>query len=150
MLGAAMSDRKPRPPDVGPRTAYAPPRRAEFAAFALVFDDRVIIRTPYNAKFVDEIKQVPPRLRSFVKDGRPLEGSLRKHLESNEAYFASTEELATIVEGLVGRIAAANGLSDAWVVALAAPELFEFAIAVTMQHFPDLELYDVRVLAEES
>jgi hypothetical protein len=144
-----MSGHKPRPPDIGPRKAYSPPRRAEFASFALVFDDRVIIRTPYNAKFVDDIKQVPPKLRSFVKDGRPLEGALRKHLETNEVYFASTEELATIVEGLVGRIAAANGLSDAWVVALAAPELFEFALAVALQHVPDLELYDVRVLAEE-
>ena len=145
-----MSGRKPRPPDVGPRRPYAPPRRAEFAAFALVFDDRVILRTPYSAKFVDDIKQIPSNLRSFVKDGRPLEGSLRKHLETNEHYFASTEELATIVEGLVARIAAANGLSDSWVVALAAPELFEFTLAVALQQFPDLELFDVRVLADES
>ena len=134
---------------MGPRKAYAPPRRADFAAFALVYDDRVIIRTPYNAQFVEEIKQIPAKLRSFVKDGRPLEAALRKHFETNEEYFASTEELATIVEGLVARIAAANGLSDAWVVALAAPELFEFALAVTMQYFPDLELYDVRVLTGE-
>ena len=135
---------RPRPPDLGPRR----PRRTEFEAYAIVFDDRIIYRTPYNAQFVDEIKQIPAKLRSFVKDGRQLENSLRKHLESNEAYFSSHADLAAAVESLVNAIAKSGGLSDAWVVALAAPELFEWSMASALKHFPDLQLYDVRVLGE--
>jgi hypothetical protein len=144
-----MSSRRPRPPDLGPRQSYAPPKRAEFPAFAVVFEDRIIVRTPYHARFVEDIKQVPPKLRSFVKDGRPLENALRLHLEKHEDYFAASEEIATIVHTLVERISEAGGLSDSWIVALAAPELFEFTMAVALTHFPDLELFDVRVLPSE-
>lgn len=141
-----MSSRRPKPPDIGPRSTYHPPRRQVFPAYAVVFDDRLIFRTPYNKEFVENIKQVPAKLRAFVKDGRQLESALRKHLETNEDYFASNDQLATIVESLVQHIAQSNGLSDAWVVALAAPELFEFAMAVALQQFPKLQLFDVRLL----
>jgi len=137
---------RPRPPDLGPRR----PRRIEFEAYAIVFDDRIIFRTPYNAQFVDEIKQIPAKLRSFVKDGRQLENSLRTHLEANEDYFSSHAELAATVESLVNAIAKSGGLSDAWLVALAAPELFEWSMAAALKQFPDIQLYDVRVLRESS
>jgi hypothetical protein len=143
-----MSGRPPKRPDLGPRRQYSPPRRQVFPAFAVVFDDRIIYRTPYNAEFVEEIKQIPAKLRSFVKDGRPLEGSLRKHLEANETYFSSNDELASTVAALVESIAQANGLSDAWVIPLAAPELFEWSMAAALKQFPDLRLFDVRVLQE--
>lgn len=141
-----MSGRPPRRPDVGPRRNYSPPRRAEFAAYAVVFDDRIVFRTPYNAEFVDDIKRIPAKLRSFQKDGRQLEGALRKHLEANEGYFASQDELASTIESLVNSIAASNGLSDAWVVALASTDLFEWAMASALKQWPELALYDVRVL----
>jgi hypothetical protein len=143
-----MSGRRPKPPDIGPRRAYAPPRRTEFTAYAVVFGDRIIFRTPYNAEFVDDIKRIPSRMRAFVKDGRPLENALRTHLESHEAYFSSHVDLASTVEALVNSIAASNGLSDAWVVALASTDLFEWAMASALKQFPDFALYDVRVLDE--
>ncbi len=143
-----MSGRRPRPPDIGPRRNYSAPRRPDFPAFAIVFDDRVIFRTPYNAEFVDDIKRIPSKLRSFAKDGRPLENALRQHLEANESYFSSHEDLATVIELLVGSISQSNGLSDAWVVALASPDLFDWSLAAALKQFPDLSLYDVRVLTE--
>jgi hypothetical protein len=109
-------------------------------------DDRVVLRTPYNQEFVDSIKQIPAKLRAFVKDGRPLENALRQHLEKNEEYFSSDESLATMVGALVNSIAEARGLSDSWAVALAAPEVFDWALASALKVFPDLQLYDVRVL----
>jgi hypothetical protein len=135
---------RPRPPDVGPREAG--PRRPDFKAFAVVMDDRVILRTPYNAEFVGAIKQVPAKLRTFVKDGRSLENALRQHLEKNEEYFSSHEDLATMIDALVKSIAEARGLSDSWAVALALPELFDWALGSALKAFPDLQLYDVRVL----
>jgi hypothetical protein len=135
---------------MGPPRKYNFPRRADFAAYAIVYADRIIFRTPYNAAFVDTIKQVPSKLRSFVKDGRQLESALREHLEKNEDYFSSNVELASIVESLVNSVAASKGLSDSWIVALAAPELFEFSMAAALQQFPDLNLYDVRILTEET
>ena len=133
---------------MGPRRNYSPPRRADFPAFAVVFEDRIIFRTPYNAEFVEDIKRIPYKLRAFTKDGRPLEGALRKHLESNEEYFASHDELASTIESLVNSIAQANGLSDSWVVALAAADLFEWSMAAALKQFPDLALYDVRILTQ--
>jgi hypothetical protein len=111
-----------------------------------VFGDRLVLRTPFHAAFVDEIKQIPAKLRVFTKDGRQLENLLRRHLEENEAYFASDAQLAHTVTSLVESIAAARGLSDSWVVALAAPELFEWVMGASLRAFPDLNLYDVRVL----
>jgi hypothetical protein len=141
-----MSGRRPRAPDIGPRRKYAPPNRVEFAAYAVVYDDRLILRTPYNADFVEDIKQIPAKFRAFVKDGRQLEGALRKHLEANEAYFSSQEDLASTVESLVNNIAQSHGLSDSWVVVLASADLFEWSMAAALKQFPDLNLYDVRVL----
>jgi hypothetical protein len=145
-----MSGRPPRPPDLGPRRKYAYPKRADFTAYAIVYDDRLIFRTPYRAQFVEEIKAIPSQARAFVKDGRPLESALRKHLEENEDYFSANEALADTIDALVRSIAASNGLSDAWVVALAAPELFEFAMGAALRQYPDISLYDVRVLDESA
>lgn len=130
-------------------TQRRPTRRPEFRPYAVVFGERLILKTPYNAEFVQDIKQIPAKLRAFVKDGRPLEKSLRQHLEDNEDYFASQDELAAIVEALVASIAASRGLSEAWVVALGAPELFEWAVGSALKQFPDLELHDVRRLESE-
>lgn len=143
-----MSRRRPKPPDLGPRKKYNFPKKADFPAYAVVFDDRIIYRTPYNAEFIDDIKQIPAKLRAFVKDGRPLENSLRQHLETHEDYFSSRDELASVVEALVNSIAASNGLSDSWVVSLAAPELFEFSMAAALKQFPEIALFDVRILEE--
>jgi hypothetical protein len=137
--------RRPKPPIVGPRGG---PRRPEFTAYAIVFDDSVILRTPYNQAFVEAIKQVPAKLRAFVKDGRPVERRLREHLEQHEDYFSSHDELATAIQSLVGAVASSNGLSDSWMIALATPELFDWAVGSALQQFPDLQLYDVRVLDE--
>ncbi len=145
-----MSGRRPKPPDIGPRRNYNFPRRADFPAYAIVFEDRIVFRTPYNAQFVEDVKQIPFKLRAFVKDGRQLESTLRAHLEQNEEYFSSNDELASIVEALVNSVAASNGLSDAWVVALAAPDLFEWSMAAALKQFPDIALYDVRVLSGET
>ena len=124
------------------------PRRADFAAFAVVLGDRMIVRTPYNQEFIESIKQIPSQLRMFIKDGRPLERALRTHLEANEEYFSSHEDLAAVVDSLVNSIARAGGLSDSWAIALAVPEVFEWALAAALKAFPDLQLYDVRVLDE--
>jgi hypothetical protein len=138
---------RPRRPDVGDAArSRTRPRRLDFPAFAVVYSDRIIIRTPYDATLVEAIKQIPSQLRSFVRDGRQLERALREHLEANADYFASDDQLATTVERLVSCIAAAGGLSDSWAVALAAPELFEWSVAATMRSFPDLQLFDVRIL----
>ena len=137
--------RRPRPPQVGPKGG---PKRTEFTAFAIVFEDSLILRTPFNKAFVEAIKQIPAKLRSFVKDGRPVERKLREHLEEHEEYFSSHDELATTIQSLVGAVAASNGLSDAWLVALATPELFDWAVAAALKEFPDLQLYDVRVLGD--
>lgn len=139
--------RRPQPPKVGPRRTSGP-RGPEFTAYAIVFEDSVVIRTPFNQAFVDAIKQIPARLRNFVKDGRQLERKLREHLEANEEYFSSHDELATTIQNLVSSIAASNGLSDSWAVALATPELFEWSVGSALKEFPDLQLYDVRVLPE--
>lgn len=115
-----------------------------------MLEDRLIFRTPYNAAFVEDIKHVPSKMRMFVKDGRPLENALRVHLEANEAYFSSHDELASTIEALATSVAQSNGLSDAWVVALASSDLFEWAMASALKQFPDLALYDVRVLDDGS
>ena len=137
---------RPKAPEFGPKREYELPHMIDFTAFAIVYDDSIILRTPYNAKFVEEIKQIPFQVRSFVKDGRKLERTLIEHLEKYESYFSSNDELATMVESLVDRISKSRGLSDAWTVKLVAPELFEFSMAVALQHFPDLELFDIRIL----
>jgi hypothetical protein len=139
--------RRPQAPHTGPRHS---PRKADFPAFAIVFEDRVILRTPFNQEFIDAIKQIPAQLRAFIKEGRQLERKLREHLEENADYFSSHEELATTIEDLVNSIAKANGLSDSWAVALAVPELFDWAVGSALKAYPDLKLYDVRILADET
>ena len=69
--------RRPRAPQVGPRGPRALPRKQEFRAFAVVLDDRIVLRTPYNADLVADLKQIPAKLRLFVKDGRQLERTLQ-------------------------------------------------------------------------
>ncbi len=137
---------RPRPPDIGPRKPQALPGTTHFTAFAVAFADRLVLRTPYDAGFVEDIKQIPSKLRAFAKDGRQLENLLRRHLEDNETYFSSNDDLASMVAALVESIAEARGLSDSWVIALAAPELFEWSLAATLKAFPDANLFDVRVL----
>jgi hypothetical protein len=114
----------------------------------VVYEDRIVLRTPYNREFVEAIKQIPSKLRAYQKEGRPLERKLRLHLEQHEEYFASSEELAAVVVGLAEAIESAGGMSDSWIVGLAAPELFEWAMAAALAQFPDLQLFDVRVLPD--
>ena len=140
--------RRPRPPTTGPTQPSRVPRRPDFPAFAIVFETTVILRTPFQQEFINAIKQIPPKLRTFVKEGRPLERKLREYLLENEEYFSSHEDLASMVEQLVGAIAKAGGLSDSWTVSLAVPELFDWAVGSALKAFPELALFDVRILSE--
>jgi hypothetical protein len=144
MSNRMYSRTRPQRPHTGPGW-----RRPEFAPFAVVFEDRVIIRTAFDKDLIDALKQIPSQLRAFVKDGRPLERSLREHLETNADYFSSEASLASSIEALVNCIAAAGGLSDSWTVTLAAPELFDWAVGSALKSFPELQLFDVRVLSED-
>jgi hypothetical protein len=123
-------------------------KRPDFAPFAIVFDESVIVKTAFDQELVDALKQVPSQYRAFLKDGRPLERQLREHLEANADYFSGNDSLASAVSQLVDCIADARGLSDAWVVSLVAPELFDWTIGSALKSFPQLQLFDVRVLRE--
>jgi hypothetical protein len=142
---------RPRRPDLGSTAERKTPRarRSDFDAFAIVLEDRVVLRTPFDQALVDALKQVPAPLRAFVKDGRPLERHLREHLEANADYFSSDDQLATSVAQLVDCIAAAGGLSDSWAVSLASSEIFDWALGSALRSFPDLHLFDVRILEEK-
>jgi hypothetical protein len=141
MSNQMYSRTRPKRPHTGPSW-----KRPDFAPYAVVFEDRVILRTPYDQPLIDALKQIPSALRAFVKDGRPLERSLREHLEANAEYFSSDDGLASSIESLVNCIAASNGLSDSWTITLAAPELFDWSVGSALKSFPELQLFDVRIL----